>query len=152
MTYTNRLRYCAPELLADPAQPLVHQPPVAVSGAADIWAVGVIAFELLTNERVFASDTTDAEIVAALRGNALPWEAGVPGQEERCSKLRGLRRAVLACLSRDVYSRPNATALLSSWEYMFDSMKTSGTFDSTRTTPQGPSPAPTSAVQRLPEH
>lgn len=128
MKYTSRLRYCAPEVLADPALPLEQQPPRAVSGAVDIWAIGVIAFELLGKERVFPPEATDETIIAALRGQALPWAAGVDRQAERCQKLRGLKRVVLACLERDESKFPSAEALLSSWEHVFDNMKTQGTF------------------------
>jgi serine/threonine protein kinase len=123
-----RLRYCAPETVPDPSLPLNQQPPTTVTGAADIWSIGVIAFELLTNERVFSASATDEDIIASLRGHALPWEAGA-GREERYEKLRGLKRAVLACLDRDVSKRPSAAALLASLEHMFDSMKTQGTFE-----------------------
>ena len=125
---TWRLRYCAPEAVADPAFAQDQQPPRPVRGAADIWAIGVIAFELLTQERVFPPEATDESIMGVLRGRALPWEAGVEGQTERCGRLRGLRRAVMACLERDPLKRPSAESLLSSWEHVFDSMKTQGTF------------------------
>jgi serine/threonine protein kinase len=125
---SGRLRYCAPESVPDPFLPLNQQPPSTVTGAADIWSIGVIAFELLTNERAFSPNATDEEIIASLWGHALPWEAG-SGREERCEKLRGLKRAVLACLDRDVYKRPSAAAMLSSLEHMFDSMRTQGTFE-----------------------
>ena len=138
-----------PEALADPSLPLEQQPPAAVSRAADIWAMGVIAFELLTQERVFPPEATD-EDVGALRGRGLPWEVSVAGQVARCTKLRGLRGAVLACLEREAARQPSAGALLASWEHVFDSMKTRGTFDNTRTSHGGAAVAsgsgPTSRV------
>jgi serine/threonine protein kinase len=126
---SSRLRYCAPEIAIDPSKPL---PPTTVTSAADMWGIGVIAFELLTNERVFPTEASDAEIISALRGHALPWEAAAPGREGRCEKLRGLKRAVLACLDRDPSRRPTAESLLASWEHMYDSMKTLSTVEATR--------------------
>ena len=129
MWHPGRLRYCAPEVVADPSLPLEQQPSTVVTRAADIWAVGVIAFELLTQERVFPPEATVEDVVCALRGAGLPWERGAV----RCARLRGLRGAVLACLARDPARRPSAAALLASWEHLFDSMKTNGTFATTRT-------------------
>ena len=112
--------------------------------------MGVIAFELLTQERVFPLEATDEDVVSAVQGRRLPWEAGVAGQAARCTKLRGLRGAVLACLEREAGRRPSAGALLASWEHVFDSMKTRGTFDNTRTSHGGAAVAsgsgPTSRV------
>jgi serine/threonine protein kinase len=129
------LRYCAPEAVANPSLQLIQQPPTTVSSAVDIWAIGVIAFELLTNTRVFSPAATDEEIMAALRGRSLPWEVGAEGHAECCEKLRGLKRAVLACLDREPSRRPTAASLLSSWEHIFDSMKTQGTFEPTTSVP-----------------
>jgi serine/threonine protein kinase len=129
---SGRLRYSPPEAVADPSQPL-HPPQLtAVTSAADIWAIGVIAFELLTHERVFSTAEADEEIFGALHGHRLPWEAAVEGHVERCQKLRGLKSPVLACLSRDASRRPTAAALLASFGCMFDSMKTQGTVGSSK--------------------
>lgn len=130
VNYANRLRYCAPEAVADAALPLEQQPPVLVDCAADIWAIGVIAFELLTEERIFPPEATAEDMMGELRGRGLPWEAGVSGQANRRKKLCGLKRTVMACLERDASKRPSAQSLLSSWETSFDTMKTQGTFDS----------------------
>jgi hypothetical protein len=95
----------------------------------------VIAFELLTHERVFSTATTDEEIISALHGHRLPWEAAVQGHVERCQQLRGLKSAVLACLSRDASRRPTAAALLASFGRMFDSMKTQSSVGSSKQAP-----------------
>ena len=96
-----------------------------------MWALGVVAFELLTNERAFPDGTPPEAILSALRGDSpLPWEEGASGADARREKLRGLRRLVLPCLSRDPSQRPSAKSVLASWHSMFDDMKTRGTFDS----------------------
>jgi serine/threonine protein kinase len=129
---SGRLRYSPPEAVADLS--LLPHPPqlTTVTSAADIWSIGVIAFELLTHERVFSPDATDEEVIWTLHGHRLPWETAVQGHAERCQKLRGLKSAVLACLSRDASRRPTAAALLASFGRMFDSMKTQGTFASSK--------------------
>ena len=56
-----------------------------------MWSLGVVAFELLTNERVFPEGMPPEQIRAALAGQTLlPWEEGAPGAEEKKQKLRGL--------------------------------------------------------------
>ena len=90
--------------------------------------MGVIAFELLTGERVFnhvamgvGPASAKLETFAALAGrHQLPWESS--DAEQRLSKLRGLRRTVMRCLSRAPLQRPSARALLQTWEKTFDNM------------------------------
>ena len=49
----------------------------------------------------------------------LPWED--PRNADRdTTALRGYKRSVLACLSRDAASRPSAQELLAAWGRMFD--------------------------------
>lgn len=51
----------------------------------------------------------------------LRWErVGTPECDEALKMLRGLRRSVLRCLSRDPARRPTCEALLASWNHMFD--------------------------------
>lgn len=123
------LAYTAPEVLASIG--LSNPPSAPASTEADMWALGIVAFELLTNERVFAPGTPTEAIRAAICGQVpLPWEDGAAGAEERREKLRGLRRLVMPCLSRDPAQRPSAATVLHSWHNMFDDMKTRGTFES----------------------
>jgi serine/threonine protein kinase len=128
------LAYTAPEVLASigPSNP----PSARASTEADMWALGVIAFELLTNERAFHPGSPPQAIHAALAGQApLPWEDGAEGAEQRREKLRGLRRLVMPCLARDPAQRPAAKTVLQSWHSMFDDMRTRGTFESNEAQP-----------------
>jgi serine/threonine protein kinase len=85
--------------------------PLPCHPAVDIWAFGVIAFELLTNSPAFAHGSTRKAIGDQISGRkgGLPWEsAWGPGLEGRLVPLRGLRGLVLRCLSRDPSARPSA--------------------------------------------
>ena len=103
-----------------------------MDAAVDIWAVGVIAFELLTGERAFPADNicaAECESLAqeAIAGRALlPWEGSSEATEQWLEKLRGLKRTVMRCLDRDPANRPTAAALVSSWDHTFDHMQTRG--------------------------
>lgn len=105
---------------------------MTVDSAVDVWALGVIAFELLTGERAFpAFNMSAAECERAaqegIAGRAqLPWEGDTPEVALRLKKLRGLSRSVLQCLHRSPAERPTAAALLSAWDHMFDSMHSRG--------------------------
>ena len=104
-----------------------------VDSAVDIWAVGVIAFELLTGERAFPTHRTSPQesnsaTQEAIAGRVpLPWEGPNKATQQRLEKLRGLRRTVMRCLERDPARRPTAAALTSSWDHTFDNMQTMGT-------------------------
>eukprot|EP00892_Ulva_mutabilis_P012634 jgi/Ulvmu1/9743/UM055_0083.1 len=93
--------------------------------AIDMWAIGVIAYELLTRARVFPPKLSRSDVRNQIAGRApLPWED--PEQRtEGLKHLRILKRTVLACLSRDPKGRPTADRLLRSWNRLFDTF-TSG--------------------------
>ena len=101
---------------------------IRVDAAVDIWAVGVIAFELLTGERAFPTHSmspVEANSAAqeAIAGRVpLPWEGTSEKTQLRLKKLRGLRRTVMQCLERDPASRPAAANLANSWDNTFDNM------------------------------
>lgn len=124
------LNYAAPEVIQalESGRRTVH-----VNAAVDIWAIGVIAFELLAGERAFpvdglpSAETEQAAKDAIMGRTPLPWEALSDGANERLGRLRGMRRTVLRCLDRDPAERPSAQALVNSWEHIFDNMKTRGT-------------------------
>eukprot|EP00892_Ulva_mutabilis_P002841 jgi/Ulvmu1/12558/UM090_0045.1 len=124
------LKYAAPEV--------VHaleagSKTILAETAVDIWAIGVIAYELLTEEPAFApfnmsAAQSNSSAQEAIAGRApLPWEEGSAEARQRLGKLRGMRRSVLRCLNRDPAQRPSAAALLQSWDHKFDSMHTRGT-------------------------
>eukprot|EP00892_Ulva_mutabilis_P003554 jgi/Ulvmu1/1570/UM110_0033.1 len=84
---------------------------IVADAAADMWALGLMAFELLTGGPVFPPMSSTREAIwAQLCGRELlPWEEGVAQQAEKLAQLRGLRRAILQCLQRKPEDRPSAT-------------------------------------------
>lgn len=120
-------KYTAPEVLCSGGS----SPPALVmaSKESDMWSFGVIAFQVLTSEPVFPPDATPEVVFSAVSGEtALPWESGAEGAEQRLAKLRGLRRTILLCLSRNPQNRPSASGVLHFLQDMFDSTKSHGTF------------------------
>lgn len=88
--------------------------------ATDMWALGVISFELLTASRAFARSMNAEDVRAAIAGRTpLPWETH-DFRKKNVPELRMLRRSVLSCLNRDPQRRPTSTALLQSWNGLFD--------------------------------
>ena len=70
----------------------------AVDRRADIWALGVVVFELVTGSRLFAGETVSDTIAAVLRQD-IPWDR-LPA-----STPPGLRRLLRHCLDRDPRNR-----------------------------------------------
>jgi hypothetical protein len=69
------------------------------------------SYELLLNCRLFPSTLSRREITDQLAGRKLfPWED--PAQQGELDKMKGLKRSVLRCLSRDPRQRPTSDLLL----------------------------------------
>jgi hypothetical protein len=111
--------YTAPEVAA--AMPPGRSPFGISTRAADIWAVGVIMYELLTNDLLVHPDKPCEPMYQALIGKVpLPWESGADGYEERRRQLGTLRRLVMPCLERNPEERPDAGHLLQQWWHLCD--------------------------------
>lgn len=106
------LNYAAPETVA------AHESgarTIVADAAADVWALGVLAYELLAQRRVFPVTTSAQAVRDALSGRApLPWETREP------AALRTLKRSVLACLCRDAAARPAAADVVATWRNLLD--------------------------------
>jgi serine/threonine protein kinase len=121
---TFSLAYAAPEVIAafrNGERTLVADP------AADMWALGIIAYEILTKERVFLPANGSEDIIQRLLGEKpLLWEGDSPALQEQLRQLRGLRRPILQCLDRDPARRPTSAEIVDSWNRLFDMTKTVG--------------------------
>ena len=94
------LAYAAPEVVhASLARPPVTQ--MTVLPAVDAWSLGVVAYEVLTGNRVFMTQRHRRErVIEMLRGERpLPWETeGGAAADPRLGALHG---PVLKLLSRE---------------------------------------------------
>ena len=107
------LNYAAPEVLE--AQEAGARTIVAAP-AADIWALGVVAYEILSRDRAFPLTCSSASIRAQIMGREeLPWER--PG---RADVLRTAKHSVLQCLARVPSARPTAPQLAATWRNLLE--------------------------------
>eukprot|EP00892_Ulva_mutabilis_P007647 jgi/Ulvmu1/5254/UM022_0047.1 len=113
------LKYAAPEIVAAYES---KQRTIVASPAMDMWALGLMAYELLTDTSAFPAGTAAKTVCDQISGREpLPWEDPVEG-DARLAKLRMLRRTLTSCLSRDPAERPTSSGLLASWNRLFDSV------------------------------
>jgi serine/threonine protein kinase len=131
LTFT--LAYAAPEVVVAFE---AGQRTLAMHPAADVWALGLIAFEMLTGERIFAPFAEQQDILNAVAGRtAMPWEG--PRRPELLRKLRVFRKHVLACLQRVPAQRPPIDAVVRGWDHLFQASTTTATQASLGARPQG---------------
>lgn len=96
-----------------------------VEPSADVWALGMVAYELLTRSRAFPSGMDQDEICDQITGkSSLPWENEAT-KRDKLNKLKQLKPSVLRCLSRDPLERPTVEQLHSAWIRTLDLVKSS---------------------------
>ena len=101
------LAYASPEVI----RAYIDDTHVVVHPSADVWALGVMAFEVLSGRRAVQSSS---ELQAVVSGKQrYPWEvqAAADTGEEPWRKLR-LWALVEACLARDPAARPTAATVV----------------------------------------
>jgi serine/threonine-protein kinase len=77
-----------------------------IDGRTDIYALGCVAYWLLTGQPVFDAKNTNAMLVAHVHDMPVP-----PSERTELPVPSELDQAVLACLAKDPLDRPDAAAL-----------------------------------------
>jgi serine/threonine protein kinase len=136
--------YAAPEIIAHAE---AGQSRIVVTPAADMWALGVIAYELLTETRVSPPGSDRAEMNAMLMGRKpLPWEETDDAALARLRRLRRLKGTILQCLDRNPLGRPTAEGIVTAWNQMFDGLTTQAAVPSAEHATGEPALAPPPAL------
>ena len=79
-----------------------------IDGRADLYAVGCVAYWLLTGQQVFSGDTPVATILQHVRETPIP-----PSSRTEVAIPPALETLILACLSKNPADRPSCAAELS---------------------------------------
>ena len=79
----------------------------AVDGRADIYALGCVAYYLLTGQVVFEAETSLQMVARHLQAEPVP-----PSQRAEVRVPPGLERVVLACLAKNPVARPQSAGEL----------------------------------------
>ena len=107
------LSYAAPETVL---AIIAGERTVVANPAVDAWAMGVMAWELLTRTKVFEPGSR-ALVEQTMQGQAqLPWERAEAAEHNvRMRQLGFMREGVLALLARDPRDRIHMAAVLRLW-------------------------------------
>eukprot|EP01025_Chloroclados_australasicus_P006445 TRINITY_DN12081_c0_g1_i2.p1 TRINITY_DN12081_c0_g1~~TRINITY_DN12081_c0_g1_i2.p1 ORF type:complete len:274 (-),score=8.83 TRINITY_DN12081_c0_g1_i2:191-901(-) len=104
------LPYAAPEVIHALER---NESVMSIHTSLDIWSMGIVMWELLTESRLFPFSMDAAAIQDQLAGRTpLPWEdTANAANRAKVSQLGFLKRIVLSCLSREASERPSAHEL-----------------------------------------
>lgn len=110
--------YSPPETLQDVQKGTTT---VCAHPAMDMWAVGVIAYELALKHPTFTPMLWPRAAVmeAAMGLRPYPWEEKV-GIFSNLPELRALGKVVRACLARNPARRPSAEEFLGTLNHLYD--------------------------------
>lgn len=103
------LRWMAPELFqSDSTNKVVTRH----SEITDMWAFGMVAYELLSGELPYSNMTRDAQVILAVAKGELPGKPMQVGDQEIFDKTWNL---CCSCWALDGKSRPTAKQAVESW-------------------------------------
>ena len=99
------MRYAAPEVL----HALQQNQAVVADPAHDIWTLGVLAYEVLTGQRVFSENDPETIFKHANAITVYPWSRATLHPSFEAS---GTRELIEGCLRRDPKSRLDAQKIV----------------------------------------
>ena len=90
---------------------------ITAKKSADIWSLGVIAYEMLVGSPTFPAGTHPDIVIDAVMGRVpLPWESATAAE---LRPLMRLKHVTLQCLHRDESKRPDAQQVLGAMQGIF---------------------------------